>query len=98
MANQSQRYRQQYLDLLTAFESGFQGIAPPTPEWFALWLGKYGFHAILSEIQELQTHPLKSKFTTESIGRALSARLRDGALRHAITNQALDPQGSGGKS
>jgi hypothetical protein len=84
MAGQSQRYRQQYLDLLAAFNAGFPGITPPSPEWFALWLGKYSFHAILSEIQDLQTHPLKAKFTTDSIGRALSARLREGALRRAI--------------
>jgi hypothetical protein len=88
MADQSTRYRQQYLDLLTAFSAGFSDIEPPAPDWWALWLTKYGFHAILSEIQDLQTHSLKAKFTTDSIGRALSARLREGALRRAIITPA----------
>lgn len=61
------------------------------PSWWSLWVSKHSFQSILGEIQDLSKHPLKPKFTTGSIGRALSARLRDRALESAIMDAPIDP-------
>jgi hypothetical protein len=81
---QAQKFRQQYLDVLAAFQAAFPGVQPPESHWFQLWMTKYGAAAIEDAIQTLSEHPLKSKFTQESTGRALSALLREATLKRAF--------------
>jgi hypothetical protein len=90
MPSQEQKLREQYLNLITVFEAAFPGIQPPAPTWFGLWLSKYNPEDISNAIQVLEKHPLKARFTTDSTGRALSALLREAALRRAI---AIAPTG-----
>ena len=65
-------------------QSRLSNIAPPDPHWFHLWLAKYPTETILDAINVLAAHPLKTRFTTESTGKALSAWLRAEALRRAV--------------
>jgi hypothetical protein len=85
------KFKQDYTDLLAEFQAAFPGINPPDASWFALWLGKHNFREISDAIQTLQSHPLKSRFTTESTGRAISALLRESAVRRAFSRSAVKP-------
>jgi hypothetical protein len=72
-----------YLNALFEYQAAFPGIQPPAPTWFVKWLIEYDSKALSDTIQTLQRHPKKPLFTTESTGRAISALLRDGAIRAA---------------
>jgi hypothetical protein len=84
MVTQEQKFKNQYSDLIAAFEAAFPNITPPEPRWWSLWLAKYPVWAIKDVIQILQQHPLKPQFTTVSTGKAISAFLRAEALKRAI--------------
>ncbi len=84
------KFKQDYTTLVAEFQTAFSGIKPPAPDWFVFWLGKYSFREISDAIHTLQTHPLKARFTTESTGRAMSALLRESALRRAVVSPAVD--------
>ena len=86
MQSQEETLRQQYATLWAAFQTAFPTINPPDSSWWSLWLRKYEFCDIRDAIQQLSKHPLKSKFTTISTGKALSALLRESALRRAIAD------------
>jgi hypothetical protein len=81
-----QKLRQQYLNLITQFQSAFPGIDPPESSWWQMWMGKYGAFAIAEAIRTLSEHPMKSRFTQESTGRALTVLLRDSALKQACAD------------
>jgi hypothetical protein len=98
VATQEQIIHAQYLDLLKSFKSAFPNISSPAPEWWSLWMAKHSFRSILGEIRDLSRHPLKDKFCTASVGRALSARLRDKAFERAILDAPVDPPEPGGQS
>jgi hypothetical protein len=88
MQSEEDILRQQYLNLLAEFTAAFPHIAdPPDSSWWLTWLQKYEFADVHDVIQALGTFPspIKSRFTRESTGRAISARLRDMALRRAVT-------------
>jgi len=78
--------REQYTTLLTAFKAAFPSIAAPVSDWWLLWFDKYPYSDIRQAIQTLDKHPLKARFTRESTGKAISALLRDAALRRAIAS------------
>jgi hypothetical protein len=82
--SQAEHLKNQYNNLIAEFESAFPGIQSPDPSWWALWLSKYAFSEISATIQKLAQHPLKSKFTVESCGRAISSLLRAEAIKQAI--------------
>ena len=86
MAQEQNRFQQQYADLLLEFAAEFPGIAPPDSSWFVTWLTRYTYGAIRDSIRSLgNNNPnIKSRFTTESCGKALSAMLRDQAIRNAV--------------
>ena len=86
MIPQESKFKSQYARIITAFEAAFPGIAPPEPHWFALWLAKYRPCDIADAIQALSQHPLKSRFTQESTGKAISAHLRNAALQRAVAD------------
>jgi hypothetical protein len=86
--------KQNYLSLLVDFTAAFPGIDPPANHWWLLWLQRYPFADIRGAIQTLSRHHLKPRFTTESTGKALSALLRESAVRRAMT----PPQAAGGQS
>jgi hypothetical protein len=76
--------RQNYLLLLADFTAAFHNVNPPDIHWWLLWLQRYPFADIRDAIQTLSRHHLKDRFTTESSGRALSALLRDSAVKRAV--------------
>lgn len=84
MPSQEQSLRQQYATILAAFEAAFPSVTPPEPHWFRLWMSKYDCLDILHAIATLAQHPLKSRFSQESTGRAISSLLRNEALRRAV--------------
>ncbi len=71
-------------ELIAEFSKAFPNIEPPALEWWRLWMEKHPLFAISESIQTLAQHPLKSQFTTESCGRAISAMLRERALNRAF--------------
>jgi hypothetical protein len=71
----------EYFAIIAEFEKSFAGIQPPASTWVVKWLIEYGARAVSDAIQILQNHPLKARFDTESVGRAISALLRQNALR-----------------
>ena len=85
MLSQELQFRQEYSALIAAFNAAFPNVTPPQAEWFIHWLGKYPAWAIKDAITALAEHPLKSRFTTESTGRAISSILRQEALKRAIS-------------
>ena len=84
---QEEFLRRNYTALLSEFEAAFPHVQPPAPSWWGLWLQKYDPSAIHEAIQRLQKHQpeVKARFTQESTGKAISALLRENALRRAIT-------------
>ena len=85
MVLQEQKFKNQFSDIIAAFEVAFPGITPPEPRWFTLWISKYPIWAIKDAIRQLSKHPLKDRFTTESTGKAISALLRAEALIRATS-------------
>jgi hypothetical protein len=83
MATESD-FRLQYSHLLAQFRTAFPGIEPPAPVWWAQWLTKYPLEDIQSAIRTLSEHPAKPRFTQESVGRAISASLRQAALARSV--------------
>lgn len=88
------QFQQHYSNLVREFESRFPGINPPDPSWFIIWLRDYSFRATWDAIQTLSNHSAKSKFTTTSAGKAISALLRNEAMRRAVAGA---PKGGGVK-
>jgi hypothetical protein len=84
---QAEYLRQHYTALLSEFQIAFPHVQPPAPSWWGLWLQKYDPSAIHDAIQTLQNHrpEVKARFTQDSTGKAISALLREDALRRAIT-------------
>ncbi len=76
--------RRQYRTLLAAYSAAFPNVAPPHLDWWVIWLQKYDPDAIREAINTLAAHPLKDRFTRDSTGKALSALLRDDAVRRAL--------------
>jgi len=85
--------RQNFLFLWAEYTAAFPDITPPENHWWTLWMQRYPFEDIRDAIQTLSGHRLKDRFTTESTGRALSALLRDSAVR-----RAMKPPTTGGQS
>jgi hypothetical protein len=86
MAYHDSKFAAQYTDLIATFKAAFPDIDPPDSTWFAKWLREYRFGAIRDAIQTLATHPMKARFTTDSTGKAISALLREDALRRAVVS------------
>jgi hypothetical protein len=85
MALHEETLQAQYITLIESYLAQFPGIDPPAPEWWMLWLDKYPFGDIHAVIQSLGKHPLKARFTPESTGKAIAAKLREIALRRAVS-------------
>jgi hypothetical protein len=87
MASQEEAYKQQFLALVAQFNQAFPGVTPPASEWWQLWVLKYTFRDIAEALTTLADHQpsLKSRFTTDSTGKAISSLLRANALRRATT-------------
>jgi hypothetical protein len=85
MALHEETLQQQYITLIEAYYAEFPSIEPPAPEWWMLWLDKYSFGDLQAVIQSLGRHPLKARFTSESTGKAIAAKLREIALRRAVS-------------
>ena len=84
----AEEIRKNHQSLLAEFSALFPTITPPDNHWFALWLQRYPFVDIREAIITLSKHHLKDRFTTESCGRAISALLRQSAVRRAMTPSA----------
>jgi hypothetical protein len=90
-----QHLKKRYETHVAEFTSAFPLIDPPAPEWWRVWLRKYPSPAISEAITKLAKHPLKSRFSTASTGRALSALLNEDAMRRAIPAVSDAPSTSG---
>jgi hypothetical protein len=77
--------RRQYLSLLEQFSTAFPSINPPEQQWWLLWIQRFPFTDIRDAIATLSNHHLKDRFTTESTGKAITALLRESAVRRAMT-------------
>jgi hypothetical protein len=89
------QFKRQYDTHIAAFKSAFPEIVPPACDWFGLWMRKYQFRAISDAINTLAKHPLKSRFSTESCGRAISSLLREDAMRRALATASDAPSEPG---
>lgn len=78
--------REQYITLLAAFSIALPQTPAPDSSWWALWMSKYEFADIRDAITILARHPSKSQFSKVSAGRALSALLREAAIKRAIAS------------
>ena len=96
MISQEQQFKNQLIDLIAVFEAAFPNTPPPDTQWFYLWRSKYPVWSIKDAIQTLSTHSKKAQFTTDSVGRAISTRLRSDALKRAIAG--AQPKAGGTRS
>jgi hypothetical protein len=92
--------RRQYDDIFTTLTNAFPGVQPVESRWILLWLDKYPFSDVMNAIQTLHGHPLKARFNQQSIGKAISALLRESAMRRLASSLSApkDPQEPGGQS
>jgi hypothetical protein len=88
---QEQQFKDQFANLIAVFQTAFSNIPPPDTQWFYLWRSKYPVWAIEEAIHTLAAHPKKDRFTTESVGKAISTRLRTETLKRAIAVQRSTP-------
>jgi hypothetical protein len=86
MPSQESILREQYTALLAEFSASFPDLSPPDASFWFEWMKKYDSADIHSAIQTLSVHPLKHKFSSASCGRAISAMLRESALRRVLAS------------
>jgi hypothetical protein len=88
MTPHEEQFHQQVQTILAAFTAACPNVEPPASAWLQHWLNRYSITAILDAIQFLQDrHPqVKAQFTTESTGKAISARLRQSAINRAVAS------------
>jgi hypothetical protein len=86
MMSKEWQFKQEYSDIVAAFQKAFPDVVPPAQEWIFLWLAKYPSRAIKDAIRILEQHPLKARFTTISCGKAMSSLLRTEALKRAMAS------------
>lgn len=72
--------------LLQTWKESFPNIQPPAANWWALWMRKYSAQAIYDTITQIAAQKKPPK-TTDDIGRAISAVLRDGELVRVINEE-----------
>jgi hypothetical protein len=94
MPSQEWQFKQDYSAVITAFNEAFPNTTPPEYQWIFHWLGKYPVWAVRDAIQTLSQHPLRDKFTTTSIGKAISALLRVNAMKRAVSSVSVSPGGA----
>src|SRR6202041_1521508 len=90
--------RKQYTVTHAAWTDAFPNIQPPDASWWQNWFRDNDYTDILEAIRVLRSHsaPVRARYSTESIGRAITAMLREIALRRAIPLSApKDPQAGG---
>jgi hypothetical protein len=86
MLSQEWQFKHDYSTLITTFQAAFPHIAPPDYQWFFHWLEKYSVLMIKEAIETLGKHRQKDRFTPDSTGKAISAILRQEALKRAIAS------------
>jgi hypothetical protein len=84
MMPQAELFARAYVKVLAEFAEAFPNVQPSEIFWFEGWVRKYGFRNLSNVIKHLAVHPLKAQFTTESTGKAISALLRENAMKQAI--------------
>jgi len=96
MTAQETEFQDQCLSIIAACKNEFPSLEPPPPVWLHQWLSRNSCQAILDAVRTLASHPahVRARYSEESVGRAISALLRDRALRRAITNASNMAQGS----
>ena len=85
MPSEESILREQYTTLLSDFVGAFPRIKPPDPTWWFDWMKRYDCGSIHEAIETLGQHPAKLRFSTESTCRAISALLRQIAMRRALS-------------
>jgi hypothetical protein len=83
MITLEQKLKNQYADIIRTLELSFPGVSPPESKWILLWQNNYQFPDIMAAITTLYHHPMKARFTQDSVGRAIGALLKDAAMKRA---------------
>lgn len=96
MPTQASTLRKQYAIAFAKYIAAFPDIQPPDPSWWQFWFKDNDYRDILEAIQTLQKYPphIRARYSTESTGKAISAILKEIALRRAIplsTPPSSDP-------
>ena len=78
--------------LLQTWKESFPNFQPPAANWWALWMRKYDARAIDDTITQIAAQK-KPPTTTDAIGKAISAILRDGELMRVINEEIGEADG-----
>jgi hypothetical protein len=78
--------RKQYATALAAWTTAFPHLQHPSASWWQTWLRDNDYTDILEAIKTLQGHsaPVRARYTTDSVSRAITTLLREIALQRAI--------------
>jgi hypothetical protein len=89
--------RRKYTTALAAWIAAFPGIDPPHATFWQVWFKENDACDILEAIRTLQSHsaPVRARYTTSSLARAITAMLREIALRRAIPILPVAPSTPG---
>ncbi|HWO37790.1 MAG TPA: hypothetical protein VNO32_54145 [Candidatus Acidoferrum sp.] len=100
MPTQASILRKQYATALAAWSAAFPDIQPPAASWWQVWFKENEHCNILEAIRVLQRHsaPVRARYTADSLSRAVTALLREIALRRAIPLSAPPSGDSGAQS
>jgi len=79
-------YRQNFRLLLETWKDEFPELLPPAASWWQMWMQKYDHLSIQDTILQIAAKPKHPK-TTEGIGKAISAILRDTEKTRVITEE-----------
>jgi hypothetical protein len=81
--------RRQHDDIGTTLAAAFTSVPVVESRWILLWLDQYPFSDIIDAITTLHAHPLKAQFTQASVGRAISALLRQRAMNRVAASLSV---------
>jgi hypothetical protein len=97
MPTQFSTMRKQYTEAFAIFTEAFPNIQPPSAILWQSWFKENEYSHILEAIHTLRSHsaPVRARYTTDSVVRAINALLREIALQRAIPLSA-SPSGKSG--
>lgn len=86
MATAEQHLRRLLAAVIHELKTAFPTLQAPDPSWIMIWVQKYPLIDIQAAIQTLSQHPpqVQARYTTESVGRAITALLRERTIRRVI--------------
>jgi hypothetical protein len=100
MPTQFSTMRKQFTDAYAEYTEAFPNIQPPSASLWQSWFKENEYSHILEAIRTLRSHsaPVRARYTTDSVARAITALLREIALQRAIPIMPAAPTKTGGQS